>query len=61
MASRREPLTQSARNLVPIPHPQRALTIVPVEQRSRWYRIETPAQGWVFATSLRRDCAPSVL
>jgi hypothetical protein len=26
MASRREPLTQSARNLVPIPHPQRALT-----------------------------------
>ncbi|MFN7697905.1 MAG: SH3 domain-containing protein [Deltaproteobacteria bacterium] len=36
-------------------------TIVPVEQRGRWYRIETPAQGWVFATSLRRDCAPSVL
>jgi superfamily I DNA/RNA helicase len=27
MASRREPLTQSARNLVPIPHPQRALTL----------------------------------
>jgi hypothetical protein len=26
MASRREPLTRSARNLVPIPHPQRALT-----------------------------------
>jgi len=30
--------------------------IVPVEQRGRWYRVDAPARGWVFATSLRRRC-----
>ncbi|MFO0710689.1 MAG: SH3 domain-containing protein [Sandaracinus sp.] len=28
----------------------------PAEQRGRWYRLETPLRGWVFATSLRRRC-----
>ena len=40
MASRREPLTQSARNLVPIPHPQRA---------------PTPSNGWFMETPTFRS------
>ena len=30
--------------------------IQPVEQRGRWYRIEAPQAGWLFAGSLARRC-----
>jgi hypothetical protein len=30
--------------------------IVPVEQRGRWYRVETPARGWLYAENLDRRC-----
>jgi hypothetical protein len=51
-------------NLRPLPNTGRApvgtlpngTPIDPVEQRGRWYRIESPARGWVFAESLSRRC-----
>jgi len=32
--------------------------IQPVEQRGRWYRVEQPLAGWLFAGGLSRRCAP---
>lgn len=54
-------------NLRPLPNTGRApvgtlpngTRIDPVEQRGRWYRIDAPARGWVFAESLARSCDPA--
>jgi uncharacterized membrane protein YfhO len=47
MASRREPLTQSARNLVPIPHPQRAptATVEDLDDDTVRVRLDAPTPG----------------
>lgn len=51
-------------NVRPLPNTGRApvgtlpngTRIDPVEQRGRWYRIDAPLAGWVFAASLARRC-----
>ncbi|MBX7196223.1 MAG: SH3 domain-containing protein [Sandaracinaceae bacterium] len=31
-------------------------TIVPVERRGRWWRVEAPVAGWLWAPNLRQQC-----
>ncbi len=53
-------------NVRPLPNTGRApvgtlpngTRLDPVEQRGRWYRIDAPLRGWVFADGLFRSCDP---